>query len=393
MLGINHLVLQLVFLEVAGKIYFLQKQEDHPIKCNQSDDDHRTIWYTVDDIKWGITPLNCTSQEQSQNNPEDNRNLCCADTALSDRLPSNLLRNRIFACQTFMEECMPNSNPSLVGNHSKYNIFVIGEQSLNQDNQKISAIGNISGSLSIKAEKNIILPCTFNRFNQHYALCWLKYANEECIYFFTNVDGENVHDFVDEIIQKRIHRMNSLNESTSYEPIQNHSIEIRNATASDSGMYLCLVSIWMQNKFEWKTISNFSVHVDGKTKTDTSLGKLYTAVGAVGGIMFIIGIIILFLYLKKKKSQGKLSEPHRGNSSAETLDNDDCLPYAIGFESNLQHSPEVLYSLVNKPQNDPLGQYSEVKLEAEPNSQPTDAMCVAYSVVNIKDAQSNNKLE
>ncbi|XP_078541315.1 uncharacterized protein LOC144826643 isoform X2 [Lissotriton helveticus] len=125
-----------------------------------------------------------------------------------------------------------------------------------------------SDEITKPERKNITLPCNFTTDGSPFILYWIRAAEHaQCLYSVAGVDHEprfNEHCCVHEEKNPRIHNHSDKHISAK---IQKHNIEIKNATSSDSGHYLCIGARLIKQPYQWEIVRNISLLVEKKNGT------------------------------------------------------------------------------------------------------------------------------
>ncbi|XP_042331286.1 uncharacterized protein LOC121934657 isoform X2 [Sceloporus undulatus] len=159
---------------------------------------------------------------------------------------------------------------------------------------------------------------------------------------------------------------------------QSHEITILNATLSDGGKYLCIVTAFA-SKQEWRIITNVSVTVEeDPLPPPVFRNVLELSLGVIGGL-FLLSMIILFLCWKKKL-RGKPLELHERDQSATEMDGEDCSPYAISSRNDPRGN-EVIYSLAMSPGVNPNTDLALLEHKPASGRQPGEDLQAIYAVV------------
>uniref|UniRef100_A0ACB8E5C8 Uncharacterized protein n=2 Tax=Sphaerodactylus townsendi TaxID=933632 RepID=A0ACB8E5C8_9SAUR len=241
-----------------------------------------------------------------------------------------------------------------------------------------------SENVTVIPEKgNITLTCglQIKHSSKVLTLYWIKETVPNLCLFSASSEGSHGSNFskdvnccVDADIKKR-RTAPPVNFSGRW---LNHSLTIINAIPSDSGKYLCVVTIW-SNKHVWKIASNVSVEVQNSTLSRESttayslMKQLQISLGVIVSVIPVCGAIWLLCWKKKAKGNPAAERP-RSRMEIE-LEGDDCSPYAVSSRNDIDKD-EALYSVVMKPP----GHISTLS-DSKPTSQPGEKLHTVYALV------------
>ncbi|XP_035191649.1 uncharacterized protein LOC118172082 [Oxyura jamaicensis] len=331
--------------EITGETFFRrQEHENLALQCNQQAAKGKAeiAWYIADSNLQQFKLINCSSKESTFSCGKKGGPSGCSDTLQVAHISPE---GGLFACGAVPSDRTPATCPLFhnVSHCKHYNFFLTQTTSSTQvsESESLDSVPETTKS-SLVFEDNITLSCEFETTcsGECFALYWIRAAKtSECIFSLANEAGTsrltyNEHCCIDEDIRGRL-----LNNTDFSSTDKKSNVTILNATSSDSGEYLCIVTIWTNGKHVWRVANNLSVEV---RKDKATYIQWYIASGAIAGIIFLC-VVTWLTYLKTAKSKGK-------NSSTEFTRNydvvgspeDECSPYATSCVNDMQRS-EHLY--------------------------------------------------
>ncbi|XP_054858876.1 uncharacterized protein LOC129345674 isoform X2 [Eublepharis macularius] len=252
--------------------------------------------------------------------------------------------------------------------------------------------GNVTESLkpvlAVKEKGNFTLSCEveIKHKSKTFALYWIKDTSPSACLLSASNEGNHgsnlsfdVNCCVDPTVKERRDNHSVISDDRKI----NHTLTIFNATSSDSGMYLCVVTAW-EHKHVWKIAYNVSIEVENTynmsinaenptTLSPPSTNALPISLGVIGGVILICGIMWLLYW--KKKSKGNPVERLGRNQAAVEMEGDECSPYAVSSRNDIDRI-EPVYSLVTAPRKG----ISSLP-DGKPTSEPGEKVHTVYAVV------------
>ncbi|KAM4675948.1 uncharacterized protein O3C94_008576 [Discoglossus pictus] len=240
----------------------------------------------------------------------------------------------IFTCKT-QTSCTRTDNCTAGICCDSDNIFIIPSI---YDERK-NNVHSHSTSILRSTFENITLYCNFTKNTSEFILFWIAvYSNgdNQCIGSVertveTYTIKESQYCCMSEALKERIPPYN-----TSHRRHKGYQyLEVNNLTASDSGRYLCYIYFWESGRFQWKLASNISLQVNEnklakntvitseecfttavssrlneRPSIETTTPRLnstgmYIGLGASGGVVALIVIILMFLCFVKSRGEFK----------------------------------------------------------------------------------------
>nr|XP_020640518.1 uncharacterized protein LOC110074559 [Pogona vitticeps] len=327
-------VMLLVFIRgIAGATFFLNYEaKNQTLICKASSHPGGTAWWFGDHstqkFKMSKGAVSTCPTEQQGGDP------CYTE---GKELNSAFPHGQIVACKS--HEKNKTSGPPIFTNKEdcrEFDFFILAK--MNRTEQK---------RLQVKG-KNFSLPCEFQLQENvaNFAVYWLKETDQTtCLHSVSNEDHHDIRSFsyninccVDANMENRTLSDSKIIDSEGRH--QNHELTIVDVIPSDTGIYLCVLTMFAKPQ-NWRIVTNMSVEVEDPSSSTV----LKVSLGIVGGVVLISGIGLLF-YCKNRKATA--SEQHQRDYTIAEREVDDCTPYAI-CSRNVIDGNQAIYSLVMKP--------------------------------------------
>ncbi|KAJ1181758.1 hypothetical protein NDU88_006958 [Pleurodeles waltl] len=234
---------------------------------------------------------------------------------------------------------------------------------------------------------NITLSCNFTSEGSPFILYWIRTAEQtQCLYSYAFEDHTFRIQFNEHCCVHRepIRRIYNHSDTHASSRIQKHNIEIRNATPSDSGHYLCIGARLKVKHHQWEIVRNISLHVEKKnvTKVDHEGNELLkNMLIAIGSVALISGLIVCLILLMRHKSKGKEDTGScRNTDHPGAPENDECSPYAVGMKDKDDSAPEAYYSTVKETH---APEYSLLEASKVTAPKPKGEISTVYALARV----------
>ncbi|XP_042331284.1 uncharacterized protein LOC121934657 isoform X1 [Sceloporus undulatus] len=377
-------VLILPFLRgITGATFFRHSDNsEQKLLCSVSSDQNKTGWW------FGGTSL------QQFGQPTDAYTSCGGTYNKTDpcytegkELVFKSPNGGSVACKSLADHETFNQVPLFTNEEDckNFDFFIVAITQNKAETKTPSTNAPLAKAVSL-GQNNFSLACQF-KLTQNtgtFSVYWIKEGDRSmCLFSASNEGGYNHHNLsydtnccVDAGIKdRRCFHHTTLDRDGQN---QSHEITILNATLSDGGKYLCIVTAFA-SKQEWRIITNVSVTVEeDPLPPPVFRNVLELSLGVIGGL-FLLSMIILFLCWKKKL-RGKPLELHERDQSATEMDGEDCSPYAISSRNDPRGN-EVIYSLAMSPGVNPNTDLALLEHKPASGRQPGEDLQAIYAVV------------
>ncbi|XP_028926750.2 uncharacterized protein LOC103166618 [Ornithorhynchus anatinus] len=337
---------------LAGKMIFLHRERDVSLKCSQSTDGQSTDWFTIESNS--ISYSNCDLRVRDPKRPDPIDGQCGTITRL--HVPSD--RGGMFACKLH-DSASPVQKP-FFSNRSTcdmFDFFLVAI--LNRSAEAMIFRNQVlqSETISVKEDSTVSFRCEFEMIikdNIPFTVYWVKDSlPSTCLNYLTMdqyVFHFNQHCCFGEETEGRFEYRN---DSSPKDSAQKHRLILANVSASDSGMYVCVVSASYSGKVVWKVAGNTTLMVTRVWASQERQTGSYVwwlvpvAMAGAAGILATIGLVWC-LRAKDRKLEEPLSTP-QPRDIPDPASVEEIAPYGTSHMPFLSPKDEPLYSYVAKP--------------------------------------------
>ncbi|XP_038606681.1 uncharacterized protein LOC119931841 [Tachyglossus aculeatus] len=339
---------------MAGKITFLHQEGDMMLTCPQSPDEQPTDWFTIESNK--VASLNCSTRVSDPQRPVPDNSRCMTTT----RLPVPSQSGGFFACKR-INSTSPVQMPffSHLSTCNAFDFFLVVIRDRSAEAKIFKNQVPQSEPISVKEDSTVSLWCEFEMIIPDkipFVIYWVKDSPPSTCLNYLAMD-QYVFDFNQHCCfgEETKSRFKYRNISSPEDRAQKHCLILANVTASDSGLYVCVVSILYSGKVVWKVAGNTTLMVTRDLESqDTETGfhmwwVVPVAMAGTAGILAMIGLV-WHLRAKGRKLEETPSTPQpRGVSDTASVE--EITPYAVRYRPSLTPKDEPVYSYVARPKD------------------------------------------
>ncbi|XP_025029686.1 uncharacterized protein LOC103062734 [Python bivittatus] len=377
-------LLILLFLrEVTGATFFHQYESEHQIQIfNESAGESNTAWWFGQDNSLQRFEQSCCSKDGDLHD-----DFGCEECHNKFHL-DNFQNGGMFACKTLTGLSTPKKETPVFTSEEdceEFNFFIVAIINSTAEQSSKNTGVQSEEKVSNEEKENFNLSCKFElgAKTSEFVVYWFKETEPTtCLFSVTNEGQHSLDNFdndinccIDPAFKER--RINFSTTLDSEHRHQSHTVTITHSTASDSGIYFCVVAAY-NKKYRWTIESRISVTIRQSSPLSSKI-KLKISLAVTAAMCLVVGIILFLCW--KKNAKGKPLECQQRDQT--TVAPEDCSPYAVSSHKDLDGSITV-YSLATSPGEAPFAACSLPEGSPSPGVRHGDDVQALYARV-LKD--------